>query len=108
MTKTRLLVVVLSLMVLGASTASAQKHYAVTSDRAIVVTREVLSNQGFEVVRVETHDHDRVVYYRRGNMGQGKGQGRLEKMVVRRVDNRIVFVDTPEPFMVQIDLKLRM
>ena len=108
MTKTRLLVGVLSLMLLGASTVSAQKHYAVTSDRAIVVTREVLGNQGFEIVRVETHDHDRVVYYRRGNMGQGKGKGKLEKMVVRRVENRIVFVDTPEPFMVQIDLKLRM
>ena len=110
MTKTRLLVVMLSIV--GVTSLNAQgpapKQYAVTSDRAIVVTREVLGNQGFEVVRVETHDHDRVVYYRRGNMGQGKGQGRLEKMVVRRVDNRIVFVDTPEPFMVQIDLKLRM
>ena len=112
MTKTRLLVAVLSIFGVAATSLPAQghgsKHYAVTTDRAIVVTREVLGNQGFEVVRVETHDHDRVVYYRRGNMGQGKGKGKLEKMVVRRVENRIVFVDTPEPFMVQIDLKLRL
>jgi hypothetical protein len=59
-------------------------------------------------VRIETHDHDQVVYYRRGNMGRGKGKGRLERMVVRRVENRIVFVDTPAAFLVQIDLRLKL
>lgn len=111
MTKTRLLVGVLSLLVIGSAPLSAQgksKQYAVTSDRALMVTREVLTAQGFEVVRIETHDHDQVVHYRRGNMGNGKGKGRLEKLVVRRVENRIVFVDTPEPFLVQIDLRLKL
>lgn len=104
----RLFVGVLGLVVLGTAPLAAQKHYAVTSDRALVVTRQVLGEQGFEVVRIETHDHDQVVYYRRGNMGKGKGKGRLEKMVVRRVENRIVFVDTPQPFLVQIDLRLKL
>jgi hypothetical protein len=110
MTKTRLLVGVLFLLgaVAGSLSAQGRKQYAVTSDRAIVVTREVLTAQGFEVVRIETADHDQVVYYRRGNMGKGKGKGRLEKMVVRRVENRIVFVDTPDVFLVELDLRLRL
>ena len=111
MTKTRLLAGVLFLMVISSAPVWAQgksKQYAVTSDRALVVTREVLVAQGFEVVRIESAHHDQVVYYRRGNMGQGKGKGRLEKLVVRRVENRIVFVDTPQPFLVEIDLRLKL
>ena len=106
----RLLVGVLSLLAVSATSLSAQgrKHYAVTTDRALVVTRQVLVEQGFEVVRIETHDHDQVIYYRRGNMGKGKGKGRLERMVVRRTENRIVFVDTPSAFLVQIDLRLKL
>lgn len=110
--KTRLLVGVLCLTMLGTAPLSAQgpkgKHYAVTSDRALQVTRVVLSEQGFEVVRVEVDRGDQVVYYRRGNMGKGKGKGRLERLVVRRVENRIVFVDTPDAFLVQIDLRLKL
>jgi hypothetical protein len=102
----------LCLAVLATAPLAAQgkgpKHYAVTSDRALHVTRAVLGEHGFEVVRVEAHGHDQVVYYRRGNMGKGKGKGRLERMVVRRVENRIVFVDTPETFLVQIDLRLKL
>jgi hypothetical protein len=41
-------------------------------------------------------------------MGKGQGKGRLERMVVRRVENRIVFVDTPDAFLVQIDLRLKL
>lgn len=112
MTNTRLLVGVLVLITLGAASLAAQgdkaKHYPVTPDRALVVTRQVLDEQGFEVVRIDTQDRDRVVYYRRGNMGRGKGKGRLERMVVRRVENRIVFVDTPDAFLVQIDLRLKL
>ena len=72
------------------------------------VTRAVLGEQGFDVVRVETDGRDQVVYYRRGNMGKGKGKGRLERLVVRRVENRIVFVDTPDVFLVQLDLRLKL
>lgn len=108
---TRLLVAVLVCSAVAAPLAAqgrGPRHYAVTTDRALVVTRQVLGEQGFEVVRVETRDHDQVVYYRRGNMGKGKGKGRLERMVVRRVENRIVFVDTPDVFLVQLDLRLKL
>ncbi len=107
----RLFGIALALTALTAPAAAqgkSPKHYAVTSDRALHVTRAVLGEHGFEVVKIETQGHDQVVYYRRGNMGKGKGKGRLERMVVRRVENRIVFVDTPDAFLVQIDLRLKL
>lgn len=109
---TRFVLGALCLTLLGAAPLAAQgkgpKHYAVTTDRALHVTRAVLTEQGFEVVRVEVQGADQVVFYRRGNMGKGKGKGRLERMVVRRLENRIVFVDTPDAFLVQIDLRLKL
>jgi hypothetical protein len=39
----------------------------VTVDRAVIVTREVLTQHGYEVVRTESVDGTRVVYYRAGN-----------------------------------------
>jgi hypothetical protein len=103
---------VLSLTVLGTTPLAAQgpqlTHYAVTSDRALHITSEVLGEQGFEVVKVEARNGDHVVYYRRGSSDPSKNKNRVEKLVVRRVENRIVFVDTPEPFLVQIDLRLKL
>ena len=86
------------------------KRYAVSGDRAVVVTREVLGRQGFEVVRVETVGNDQVVWYRRGNRGRGRGKGPPVKMVIRRdpVANKIVFLETPSAILVDIDVKLRM
>jgi hypothetical protein len=55
----------------------------VTTDQAVVVARDVLTNNGYRVVRVERVDGAQVIWYRRGNMGNGNGQGPLEKMVVR-------------------------
>jgi len=96
----------------AAAPAAAQgkgpKHYAVSHDRAIVVTREVLVKQGYDVVRVVIVGGDRVVYYRRGNMGKGKGKGPMQKMIIRRVENRIVFVDVPDVILFDIDIKLRL
>lgn len=84
------------------------KHYAVTSDKAFSVTKEVLGKHGFEVVRIVARNGDRVVYYRRGNMGRGKGKGPLRTLVIRRVENRIVFVDVPDVVLVDIDVRLRL
>jgi hypothetical protein len=103
---------ILLLASLAAAPLAAQgrgpKHYAVTADRAIVVTREVLVAKGYEVVRIEDRGPDRIVWYRQGNMGRGRGKGRLERLVVRRVENRIVFVDTPDVFLVDIDIRLKL
>jgi len=85
-----------------------KKEFAVEPDRAMSVTREVLVRQGFEVVRIETVGADQVVYYRRGNRGRGKGKGPMAKMIIRRVQNRIVFVDTPDAILVDINVRLRL
>ena len=93
---------------LGAQGRGHKKEFVVAPDRAISVTREVLVRQGFEVVRIATVGNDQVVYYRRGNMGRGKGKGPLVKMIVRRVQNRVVFIDTPDAILVDINVRLRL
>jgi len=98
-------------LTLAASPLLAQgksKHYVVTSDRALVVTREVLVNQGFEVVRVTNEGPSQVVYYRSGNRGRGKGKGRLEKLIIRREADHVVFIDTPQPILGAIDIRLHL
>ena len=84
------------------------KHYAVSNDRAVTVTRNVLVRQGYDVVRIERVGTTQVVYYRAGNRGRGKGKGPLQKMVIRTVERRIVFEDTPPAIMVDIDVNLKL
>jgi hypothetical protein len=84
------------------------KHYKVSGDKAVSVTREVLVRQGYEVIRIEIDGPSQIVYYRAGNKGKGKGKGRIEKMVIRREAERIVFVDTPAAILVDIDVRLRL
>src|SRR5437870_4962836 len=84
------------------------KKYAVTTDRAVVVTREVLVKQGYEVVRVENSGHDVVVWYRRGNRGRGRGKGPPVRMVIHRTEERVVFLSTPSEGLVDIDVKLKL
>ena len=100
-----------AVLCLGSSPLAAQgkgKHYAVSRDKAVTVTREVLVRQGYEVVRIETDGPSQIVYYRAGNKGKGKGKGKLEQMVIRREAERIVFVDTPPAILVDIDFRLRL
>ena len=84
------------------------KHYAVSNDRAVTVTRNVLVRQGYDVVRIERVGATQVVYYRAGNRGRGKGKGPLQKMVIRTVERRIVFENTPPAIMVDIDVNLKL
>jgi hypothetical protein len=84
------------------------KRHRVSSERAIEVTWEVLVAQGYEVVRIERQGDARIVYYRRGNRGRGKGKGPLQQMVIRNVENHIVFEATPEGILVDIEVKLRL
>ncbi len=108
----RLGIAVAALALLAAPLAAqghGPKRYAVSKDRAVVVTREVLGRQGFEVVRVETMGNDQVVWYRAGNRGRGRGKGPPVRMVIRRdpVANKIVFLETPPAILVDIDVRLR-
>lgn len=106
------LLIALGIVVGGAWPAFAQgkgvRKYAVTTDRAFLVTKNVLVQQGYEVIRIEDRGPDRIVYYRRGNMGKGKGKGPPMKMIIRRVESRVVFVDVPDVVLVDIDIRLRL
>jgi hypothetical protein len=107
------LITLLALGTIAAAPAHAQgrargKHYAVSTDRAMSVTRAVLERQGFEVVRVVRSDDAQVIYYRAGNHGRGRGKGPLERMVIRTVERRIVFEETPSAILVDIDLNLKL
>ena len=63
-------------LVFAATLVAAQgkgpKGYKVTNDRALVVTREVLEKQGYQVVAVENRGRDIVVWYRRYEMENGR------------------------------------
>jgi hypothetical protein len=84
------------------------KHYGVTSDKAMTATRTVLQRQGFEIVRVARNGDAQVIYYRRGNNGRGKGQGPMERMVIRTVERRIVFEEAPSAILLDIDFELKL
>jgi hypothetical protein len=84
------------------------KHYAVTSDRAITVTRTVLVERGYNVVRIERVGPTRVVYYRMKRNKHGKAIGPIQRMVIRTVRNRVVFEDAEPSVLVDIDLKLQL
>lgn len=106
------LLVALGLTFMFAPPAQAQgkgsKRYAVTSDRAYSITKDVLGKHGYEVVRIEIKGGDRIVYYRAGSMGRGRGKGPVRTMIIRRVENRIVFVDVPDVVLYDIDVRLRL
>ena len=83
------------------------KKHVVTADQAIVVTRDVLVSHGYEIVRVETVKTTRVVYYRRGSMGRGKGKGPIERIVIRPEPDRVIFV-SPPPRGLMVDINVRL
>ncbi|HEX5073463.1 MAG TPA: hypothetical protein VFW03_09665 [Gemmatimonadaceae bacterium] len=83
------------------------KKKVVTADQAIFATREVLVSHGYEIVRVERIETTRVVYYRRGNMGRGKGKGPIERIVIRPEPDRVVFV-SPPPRGLMVDINVRL
>jgi hypothetical protein len=84
----------------------AKRHKVYTSDEAVDVTRIVLREQGYELVRVERRGDARIVYYRRGNMGRGRGKGPIVSMVLRPSRERIVIERAPQPLLVQINVRL--
>lgn len=98
---------------LAAAPAHAQgkekhKHYVVSSDRAVSVTRTVLIDRGYEVIRVEQVGATRVVYYRPAKKWRGRGRRPVHRMVIRTVDRRVVFEEAEPSVLVDIDVKLKL
>ena len=83
-----------------------KKVKVVSTNEAVVVARDILIKHGYEVVRVDVVENTRVIYYRVGNRGRGRGHGRLQKIVVRREPERVVFVDAPRAVLVDINVRL--
>jgi len=69
-----------------------------------------MGGPSYEVIRIETVGNEQGVYYRRGNTGKGKGKGKGSpmKLIIRCVENRVVFVDTPDAVLVDINVRLRL
>ena len=78
----------------------------VTPAGAVVVTKEILAKHGWTFVRVERVGVTQVIYYRRGNMGRGKGLGPVEKLVIRPSGDVVVFDNTPQIILADIKIRL--
>ncbi|HEX6806751.1 MAG TPA: hypothetical protein VF118_02120 [Gemmatimonadaceae bacterium] len=77
-----------------------------TMDHATDVTREVLVDHGYRVVRVDEVNGTRVVYFRRGSHGRGHGLGPMERLVIRPDRERVVFDEAPKSVLLDINIKL--
>jgi hypothetical protein len=105
--------IIVAVMAISAVPANAQskakhKEYVVTHERALSVSRMVLIRQGYTVVRVQRVGPTHVIYYRRGNMGRGRGKGPVQRMVIRTVRDRVLFEETDPTVLVDIDVKLKL
>src|SRR2546429_2135129 len=107
----RISVAVLLLAGLGmpaAAQGKGPKKCAVSTDQALVVTKDVLVKQGYEVVRAENRGRDYVVWYRRGNKGRGKGKGPPVRMGIHRDVDRVVFLESPSRVLGGIEVRLKL
>ena len=104
---------------LGGTTAEAQsagaskqthgnkeKVKTIATNDAVAAARYALVKHGYEVVRIDVVRDTRIIYYRAGNRGRGRGKGRLEKIVIRRERERVVFDDAPKVVQLEINVKL--
>jgi hypothetical protein len=84
------------------------KHYVVTTDKAVTVTRTVLVRQGYEVVRVEHVGPTQVVYYRPGKKWRGGRKRPIHRVVIRTVRDRVYFEETEPTVLIDIDVNLKL
>jgi hypothetical protein len=106
-------IISLALFIIAAAPVHAQgkgkfKHYTVTGDKAMTVTRTVLVEQGYSVIRVERSGPTQVVYYRMKRNKHGRWIGPLHRLVIRSVRDRVIFEETEPSVLVDIDLRLQL
>jgi hypothetical protein len=108
----RALVLSAALTGLALSPAEAQEKakqtFSVTTDVALEATRISLVAEGYDVVKLESHDELVIVYYRRGNMGKGKGKGPKERMVIRRHRGTVVIEEADPTILLRIQVTLKL
>ena len=83
-----------------------KERETVSIEIALTATREVLTEKGFDVVRIEQEDDFQIVYYRRGNRGRGRGGGPVERLVIRWTPERVEVRDAPDEIRIGIEVKL--
>ena len=71
----------------------------VTTSQAVIVTRDVLVANGYQVVNVVPNGATQVIYYRRGNRGNGRGLGPVERIVVLPAGDVVRFRSVPDPLL---------
>ena len=81
----------------GMPPGQAKKH--VSPDDAVVVTRTVLVEQGYSIVRVERVNGTQVVYYRRRSEP-------IQRIYVRPANEVVVVEQAPKPVLLQVNLRL--
>ena len=87
---------------------NSEKAFGVSVDVALEATRTTLVELGYDVVKLESKDEVLIVYFRRGNMGKGKGKGPMEKLVIRRVKQTVVFEEADPELLVKIQVTLKL
>jgi hypothetical protein len=68
----------------------------VTTPQAVLVTRNVLTSNGFQVVQVVPRGQSQVIYYRRGNNGNGRGLGPVQQIVIIPNGQTVQFQSVPQ------------
>ena len=80
----------------------------VTTSQAVLVTRDVLVTNGYQIVNVVPTGTTQVIYYRRGNRGRGRGLGPVEKIYVVPSGEVVAFRSVPDPLLSTILRRLGM
>jgi hypothetical protein len=83
-----------------------KKH--VTTLQGVSVTRDVLLANGYQVVNVVPSGTSQVIYYRRGNMGQGRGLGPVQRIIVVPAGQVVQFQSVPQSLLSTILSRLGM
>jgi hypothetical protein len=86
----------------------ARTKKVVTPSQAVVVTRDVLLANGYQVVQVVPNGSSQVIYYRRGNRGNGRGLGPVEMIVVVPSGSIVQFQSVPDALLGTILRRLGM
>lgn len=84
----------------------AKKH--VTTTQGVLVTRQVLLANGYQIVNVVPSGTSQIIYYRRGNNGVGRGLGPVERIVVVPSGQVVQFQSVPQSLLATILSRLGM